>query len=169
MTYFFDAAIRDDKETILFLTAFIGMKVIEIQVYGLLILFAYSIINLAMGHVLKLMYSMKFDDAYVESAEKYYMECNPNIKEEVEEEDRILAKAKEIREKRVKESDRLYALYKVKPNPIIQKIKLGIRVLLVLATIGTIIWFVNTDMFKNAVSEMETNIQQIEIPVEVTE
>lgn len=109
---------------------------------------AYSLVNLILGYMLKPMYSMRFESGLVDAAEKYYRECNPDLQTIYEEEEKILAQAKEIREKRKQEQDELENTYKIKPNPIIKKIKLGLRIAVVVGFIGFIIWFVNTDKVK---------------------
>ena len=110
---------------------------------ALLLVCAYSLVNLILGHMLKPMYVTKFDASVVEAAETFYHECNPNLKAQAEAEDAILAQAKEIQKRRQEEKEELENAYRPKPNPTWGKIKLGLKIVSILACIGMGIWFYN--------------------------
>lgn len=71
-------------------------------------------------------------------AENYYYECNPEEKARIEEEERILEKAKEINLARKREKDELLAQINYK-NPIYKYIRMGITILVmvIVLVIGT--------------------------------
>ena len=107
-----------------------GAPVIFIVIY-----IAYAGLNEVLSSLLKPLYKTKLAPNLQQDAKNYYYECNPVLKEEFEEEERILQRAIEIKLKRRQEEADLLAKINYK-NPAYKYIKIGIvTVLLIVALV----------------------------------
>lgn len=98
----------------------------------------YGMLNILFSNMLKPIYKTKMPIEVIYDTENYYYECNPEEKARIEEEERILEKAKEINLARKREKDELLAQINYK-NPIYKYIRMEITILVmvIVLVIGT--------------------------------
>ena len=97
----------------------------------ILIYVGYAGLNELMSKMLHPLYITKIPVDITIEAEKYYLVCNPQVKEAFDEEERILKRAREIAAKRQREEAEFLAKVNY-VNPIYKRIKMGILVALVI-------------------------------------
>lgn len=97
---------------------FVGVAII--MIYGL-----YALLNEQMSSFLTPFYKTKLSEDIQKEARRYYYECNQTIKEQFEEEERILKLAQEITDRRKKEEKELLEKINYK-NPVFKYVKRGI-------------------------------------------
>lgn len=97
----------------------------------LIIYGVYGGLNELLSTILKPLYRTKIDPNIQKDAKEYFYECNPVLKAEHDEEERILERAIEIKAKRRQEEADLIAKITYK-NPIYKYIKIGIVTLILI-------------------------------------
>lgn len=105
---------------------------------GIIVISIYGVLNTLLGHILKLMYTVKLPESLAIDAESFFYECNPDEKARIEEEDRIISLANEIKDRRRKEKIEFEQGLDAKVKELIKKVKAGsiIAVVLVLVFFG---------------------------------
>jgi len=117
----------------------------------------YIMMYSGLSKILKLFYTTKVSESIYAEVERYYYECNIEVKKEFEEEESILARAKEIEAKR-REEQKAFEDEMKKVNPIYKKIKIGFVVVTLLCVIGLIGWFTSKVDIKSILEDMNTEI-----------
>ena len=134
---------------------------IFIILYGI-----YAGLNELLSSLLKPFYKTELAPTIQQDAKKYYYECNPSIKNEYEEEERILQRAIEIKAKRRQEEAEL--LEKINyQNPIYKYIKMGILTVVIIISLviaGNKLKSLDIEKFLN-----ELGIESLEGNTESTE
>ena len=109
----------------------IGFAILMLAVF-------YGLLNVLFSNLLKPIYKTNLPEEIIYDTENYYYECNPEEKARIQEEEKILERAKEITLARKREKDELLAQINYK-NPIYKYIKMGITivVMIIVLVIGT--------------------------------
>ncbi len=110
-----------------------------VLIIPLAFLCSYTMLNSIMGYMLMPMYMTKLPENMVEETEKFYYECNPEIKVRIEEEERVLAQANEIQKRRREEKQAFEEELRWK-NPIWKKIKAGCIIAIVIGIVILFAW-----------------------------
>ncbi|MBQ8519271.1 MAG: hypothetical protein IJ455_06705 [Agathobacter sp.] len=105
----------------------------------LIFLGTYTILNSLMGYMLMPLYMTKVPEELEAETEQFYHECNPEVKERFEAEEKVLAQAKEINERRREEKKAFQDELHWK-NPIWKKVKIGCTIAVVIAMMALIGW-----------------------------
>ena len=143
--------------------------IVLLVIYGV-----YAGLNECVSSILKPFYRTKISPKLQEDAKAYYYECNPEIKAAIEEEDRILERAIEIKLKRRQEEADLIAKITYQ-KPIYKYIKMGIVALLLIVALvftSSKLKSVDIDKLFNELGiesvEPDTESTETEISTEVT-
>ena len=138
---------------------------IVVQSFGAFIFFlfygSYCALNEMLSKMLQPFYRTKIDPTVEKDAKNYYYESDPALKEEFEEEERILARAIEIKAKRRQEEADLIAKITYK-NPIYKYIKLGIVTLILIIAfvfVGNKLKSVDIDKLLNEIGVESTETE----------
>lgn len=124
----------------------------------LIVLGIYVFLNYIMNKILSVTYKTKFDEIYVEATEKFYYESDPEVKDRIEEENQILARADEIkkqrREERMEFEDSIDAnLRKMK-----KIIKICVNVMSIILMIVAGLWIKSNVDFSSVLEYLNQNI-----------
>ena len=99
----------------------------------------YTVLNSIMGYMLMPTYMTKVPEDMVAETEKFYHECNPDVKARMEEEERVIAQANEIQKRRREEKQAFEEELRWK-NPIWKKVKAGCIIAIVIGIVMLFGW-----------------------------